>query len=119
MVAKGCANVQSTKIFVLYRHVTLIHLAFSSVLAKVVSFFVRDALHGIKNSTIENCEVLRSYPLKSSGQSGCLEGCAALKASTLAKLSWILDMTGNWDISTLNLRERHISLVLGEKREMS
>ena len=45
--------------------------------------------------------------LRSSGQSGCCEGCAALNASSCIKVSLILDMTGNCDISTLNLSEKN------------
>ena len=46
-----------------------------------------------------------SYSRISSGQSGCLKGCATLNASSLVKSSCILEMVGNWDISTLNLSQ--------------
>ena len=42
--------------------------------------------------------------LWSSGQSGCLLGCEALKLSSSIKAALILEITGNLDMSTLNLK---------------
>ena len=47
-----------------------------------------------------HCEVV---PLRSLGQSGCLNGLAFSKASSFSSSSLILDITGNWLMSTLNL----------------
>lgn len=44
--------------------------------------------------------------LRSSGQSGCVDGWAALKDSRLVSASWIRLMVGNWDMSTLNLKHK-------------
>ena len=42
--------------------------------------------------------------LSSSGQSGCFDGCDTLNASNLLNSSFIREIVGNFDISTLNLQ---------------
>ena len=57
-----------------------------------------------------HCEVV---PLRSLGQSGCLNGLAFSKASSFSSSSLILDITGNWLMSTLNLSRENKNQATG------